>query len=225
VPHPGSLQGGGRKLSIIAPLWRFLAGFLPLGWQLRAAPVETTVAASGMVEIRRILSACIASTCVTGEPAQARETALRRLTRYLNGENFGTVRLKAERLIVQQQVGSRRWQISVRLCPTENGIAAPRPRAPKVKLYLQQVEFLAVKRMTGRPAHNVIAGADASLLDTIASSNWAATGAPMIRLHPAGPFRWLKGEFEVAVPVVPRLPQEALGGNASARPEMHPEAQ
>jgi hypothetical protein len=85
---------------------------------------------------------------------------------------------------------------------------------------MQQVEFLAVKRMSGRPAHDMIAGADASLLDAIASSNWAATGAPMIRFHSAGPFRWLKGGFEVAMPVAPRVCQNTREGNDFVRPAM-----
>jgi len=45
-------------------------------------------------------------TCVHGEPAQALQTALRRLTSYLNGDNRGGAILRAERPVIQQQLGA-----------------------------------------------------------------------------------------------------------------------
>jgi len=82
---------------------------------------------------------------------------------------------------------------------------APPPRAPKVKLWSVQSGWLAVLRMSGRPAYGAVAGGDAMVLNAIADTEWVATGAPMIRLHKSGPAQWFIGGFEVAVPVAPRV--------------------
>jgi hypothetical protein len=147
--------------------------------------------------------ACFVGTCVLGEPSQARETAMRRLTNYLNGENGGGVVLQAERPVIQQQVGPRLWRISVRLSIVPDDLVALTPRAPKVQLWSVQPGWLAVVRMSERPAITAVAKGDAMVLDAIANTDWVATGSPMIRLHLPAPMRWLRRGFEVGVPVVP----------------------
>jgi hypothetical protein len=187
---------------MIAALRKRCARLIPAEWRLRRPheeSAETIVAAFGSVEIRRIPGGCFASTSVIGEPAQARETALKRLTAYLNGNNRGAVRLHAERPIVQQQVGQRRWRINVRLSLAGNEFAPPAPNAPKVKVLFQEPQLLAVRRMAGRPEFGKISGGD--VLDAIAGTEWIATATPMVRWHAFGPTGWFIGGFEVAVPV------------------------
>jgi hypothetical protein len=165
---------------------------------------EVILARIGAVEIRQMPSACVAWTCVNGEPAQARETALKRLVDYLDRNNLDFVRMHAERPIIQQQLGPRRWRIGVRLSTFQAAAEAPTPRAPKVKVQTVEPEFLAVVRVTGRWGYHKVSSADTIVLDAITNSEWLATGAPVIRLHGSGPLGALIGGFEVAVPVVPR---------------------
>ena len=191
---------------VIAALRQRGLRLLPVAWRIprqRAPSDEAAVASVGSVEIRRMPAACFVGTCVHGEPAQARHTGLQRLTRYLNGENRGSVLLRAERPVIQQQLGPRLWRISVRL-PMVGDIMAPTPRAPKVTLWSVPPGWLAVVRMSGRGAHSAVASCDARVLDAIANTDWVATGTPMIRLHASGPVQWITGGFEVAVPVAPR---------------------
>ncbi len=149
-------------------------------------------------------AACFVGTCVHGEPTAARDTALRRLINYLNGDNRGGVVLQAVRPVIQQPLGPLRWRISVRLPMVPDDGVPPAPRAPKVKLWSTQPGWLAIVRMSGRPAYGTVASGDAMMLDAIANTEWVATGAPMIRLHASGPLQWGTGSFEVAVPVAPR---------------------
>ena len=151
---------------------------------------------------------CFIGTCVNGEPAQALETALKRLTSYLNGDNRGAVVLQAERPVILQQVGPLRWRISVRLPMVPDTLIAPAPRAPKVKLWSVPPGCLAVVPISGRAGHSAVAGGDAMVLDAIANTEWVPTGAPMIRLHRSGPMQWFTGGFEVVVQVAPRCHDE-----------------
>ena len=197
--------------SVIAALRQLCLRLLPIAWRIprrRDASDELFIASLGSVEIRCMPAGCFVGTCVNGEPAQARETALKRLTNYLNGDNRGGVVLRAERPVIQQQLGPRLWRISVRLPMVPDDRIAPPPRAPKVKLWSVQTGWLAVVRMSGRPAYSAVAGGDAMVLDAIADTEWVATGAPRIRLHASGPMQWFTGGFEVAVPVAPRCHDE-----------------
>jgi hypothetical protein len=180
---------------------------LRVGWRIprrRGASAETVVASLGLVAIRDMPACCFVGTCVSGEPTRARETALRLLTDYLNGDNRGTVVLQAERPVIQQQIGPHRWRISVRLPTVADALIAPAPRAPKVKLWSAPPGWLAVVRISGRPVYHAMAGGDAMVLDAIAGTEWVATGGPMIRLHQSGPLQWFADGFEVVVPVAPR---------------------
>jgi len=190
---------------VIAALRQRGLRLLPVAWRIprrRAPSDDAAIASLGSVEIHRMPAACFVGTCVHGEPAQARDTGLQRLTSYLNGENRGSVVLRAERPVIQQQLGPQLWGISVRL--VRDDVIAPAPRAPKVKLWSVPAGWLAVVRMSGRAAYSAVASGDARVLDAIANTNWVATGTPMMRLHAPGPVQWLTGGFEVAVPVAPR---------------------
>ena len=193
--------------ALIAALRRRQARLVPAEWRIARQPAasgETIVASFGPVTIRRIPAGCFAVTCVNGEPAQARETAVRRLADYLNGNNRDAVRLDAERPVIQQQVGPRLWRISARLRTPGTAAEAPASRTPKVKLLSRDSTWLAIVRMTGQPTFGQVASGDTIVLDAITNTEWVATGAPMIRLHASGPVQWLAGGFEIAVPVAPR---------------------
>jgi hypothetical protein len=190
---------------VIAALRQRGLRLLPVVWRLprrRVASDEAAIASLGSVEIRRMPAAWFVGTCVHGEPAQAHDTGLQRLIGYLNGENHGSAVLQAERPVIQQQLGPQLWRISVRLVGDD--AIAPAPHAPKVKLWSVPPGWLAVLRMAGSAVHGAVASGDARVLDAIANTDWVATGTPMIRLHASGPVQWVRGGFEVAVPVAPR---------------------
>lgn len=192
---------------LFAALLRFCSRVIPANWLVprwRAAPGETVIASRGSVEIRQIPAGCIVQTCVKGEPAQARETALRRLAKYTHGNNRSGTILDTVRPVMQQQQAPGRWLIGVRLAKAGDALTAPAPCVPKVKLVSRESEMLAVVRVPGRPTHGSVAGGDAIILNAIDSTGWIATGSPMIRLHARGPLRWFASGFEVAVPVAPR---------------------
>ena len=158
---------------LFAALLRFCSRVIPANWLVprwRAAPGETVIASRGSVEIRQIPAGCIVQTCVKGEPAQARETALRRIAKYTHGNNRSGTILDTVRPVMQQQQAPGRWLIGVRLAK----------------------------------AGGSVTGGDAIILNAIDSTDWIATGSPMIRLHARGPLRWFASGFEVAVPVAPR---------------------
>jgi hypothetical protein len=190
-----------------AGLLRLCLKVLPANWLVprwRAAPVESVIASRGSVEIRQIPAGCVAQTCVKGEPAKARETALRRLAKYTHGNNWSSAIFGTVRPVMQQEQAPGRWLIGVRLAKFGDTLTAPAPCEPKVKLISRAPEMLAVVRVAGRPAHGSINAGDAIILNAIDGTDWIATGSPMIRLHVRGPLQWLGSSFEVAVPVAPR---------------------
>jgi hypothetical protein len=189
---------------ILAAARERCARLIPAGcrtWSWRESAAETLVATHGGVEIRRLPSGCVARTCVKGELAQARETALRRLGRYVDGDNAAAARLVAERPVTQQRLESRRWLISVRLPTIEDASGAPAPRGPKVKVVRNEPELLAVVRMGGWPKENSVTRGDTRILAAIANTKWVAIGKPTLRLHRRAPIGWLIGGFDIAVPV------------------------
>jgi len=210
---------------VIAALRQRWLRLQPVAWRIRRrreATDETAIATLGSVEIRRMPPACFAGTCVQGEPAQARETALRRLTNYLNGDNRSSAILRAERPVIQQQLGPRLWRFSVRLSMIPDDLVAPAPRAPKVKLWSMDPGWIAVVRISGRPNYGAVTNGDAMVLDAIANTEWVATRAPMIRLDASGSVRWFTGGFEVVVPVTPRCCDDAQHNTTSSIEEHLP---
>jgi hypothetical protein len=183
------------------------ARLIPAEWRAlrwREATGETLVASYGTVEIRRTPGGCVARTCVKGDLAQARETALRRILKYMNGENRSAIALAGNRPVMQQQLEPRRWLISVRLTEIQTVGAAPTPLGPKVKVVELEPEMLAVVRVAGRPGRGSVSSGDAIILAAIANTKWVATGPATIRSRRPGSICWLTGGFEVAVPVVSR---------------------
>src|SRR5665213_3186858 len=162
---------------LIAGLLRVCGRVLPANWLIprwRAATGETVIASHGSVEIRQIPAGCIVQTCVKGEPAQARETALRRLAKYTQGYNRSDAILGTVRPVMQQQQAPGRWLIGVRLAKAGDAFTAPAPSAPKVKLVSREAEMLAIVRVAGCPTHDSITGGDAIILNAIDSTDWIA---------------------------------------------------
>lgn len=189
---------------ILAVAREHCARLIPAGlrtWSWRESADEALIATHGTVEIRKLPSRCVARTCVKGELAQARETALRRLGRYMNGDNAAAVRLMAERPVMQQRLEPCRWLISVRLPTVEDASRAPAPHGPKVKVIQNEPEILAVVRLAGWPKEKSLTSGDGRVLAAIANTKWVPIGEPTLRLHRPTPIRWLIGGFEVAVPV------------------------
>ena len=204
APDDGA-RGRSPGAVLVFALARGFSRLVPACWVIPGrsnASIETIVASLGSVEIRCIPAGCMAQTCVKGDPAQARETALRRLTRYARGDNLGGIKLAIARPVVQQQVAPGRWRVSARLASIDAAATAPMARSPKVKVISSGAELLAVVRMRGHPRHDRVAGGDSVILTAIANTEWIATGAPTIRLHKRGP--WFGRGFEVAVPVSAR---------------------
>lgn len=200
-----SRSSSGKVLK--AGLLRFCLKVLPANWLVprwRAAPGESVIASRGSVEIRKIPAGCVAQTCVKGEPAKARETALRRLAKYTHGNNRSSAILDTARPVMQQEQAPGRWLIGVRLAKFGDTLNAPAPCEPKVKLISRASEILAVVRVAGRPARGSITAGGAIILNAIDGTDWIATGSPMIRLRGRRPLPWLGSGFEVAVPVARR---------------------
>jgi len=221
VPPPpwadrATSAGNIRRGSVIGGLLRRLIPAEARIRRPRGTSPEAIVASLGAVEIHQVPTGCFVRTCANGEPAQARETALKRLTEYLDGNNIGAVRLDAERPVVLEQRGQRRWRISLRLSLPGDGLTAPTPCASKVKLEARETELFAVVRMAGHPDHDTIAWGDAIVLDALTASHWVAIGIPIIRLPASGFTRWFKPDFEIAVPVAPRQVTALIPGTCSA---------
>jgi hypothetical protein len=155
-------------------------------------------------------------TCVKGDQATALETAMRRVFRYIRGEQPDGVALDTVRPVMQRQLSPRRWVVGIRLASADAALTAPTLGSPKVKLVSTESEFVAVVRMLGPPSNAAVARGDMIALAAISGTEWIAAGAPIIRIHRRGPIRWFAPGFEVAVPVRSRLAKTVDAGYGSA---------
>jgi hypothetical protein len=214
LPGQQSHMGG---IGVIAALTKRFARLLPVEWLIprwREAQAETVLTSLGGVEIRRTIAGCFVQTQVKGGAAQAREIALHSLVRYLDGDNQAAAALDAARPVIQQQLGPRRWLISVRLATVDHPSNAPAPVAPELEVVAREAETLAVIEVAGRPTFGSITAGDEAVLEAIAKTQWIAAGAPRLRLStPEAVLRFV-GDFEIAVPVSLRQSRQ------SARPAL-----
>jgi hypothetical protein len=169
--------------------------------QLDEARPEAVVSYHGAVEIRQIHPGFSVQTCVKGEPDRARATALQRLDKYLAGYNRSGARLRAVGPIVQREEAPGRWLVSVDLPGVEDAFVAAVSRNGKVRIRPAQTEFLAVLRMSGRPAPEAIAGGVAAISAALAGTMWLPAGGPMVRLHRPPAILPFANRFEVALPI------------------------
>jgi hypothetical protein len=217
-PDPGTFAYGavqGRR-SRLAPIGGLIGGCFH--WLSRRWPSprwhETTdervIVQHGRVEIHQLPARWVVRTCVKGELNRARETGLRRLTKYLSGENLAGARLDATRPMELRQLAPDRWQISVGLPTVDDILTAPVPCTPKVTVVALEAELLAAIRMSGRPDREAVSHGDALILNAFADTDWVAIGAPAIRMNAYGPTLWFGHRFQVAVPVSARHPSGAV---------------
>lgn len=159
-PHdPGPLGGGrttaARDAATAGRPSRGRSGLMDLLARRRAAfPAgrprpdghgtnETVLATHGPVALRRIPAGSWVQTCVKGEMATARQTALRRLIGYLRGDNLAGAALGTVGPVMQQSLAPGRWLVRLRLVPTDRTAPAPAPRMAKVKLVWREAETMA----------------------------------------------------------------------------------
>ena len=156
------------------------ARMLPTDWRIllwSKETDETIISSHGSVQIRRVPGGCLAQTCVKGDITLARGTALLRLAKYVSGDNQGAARLDAERPLLQQRKAPGLWQVAVRLIAVDDVQTAPMPRARKIKIVAQGPSTWAVVTRRGRPTEQAIERAETAIKDTIARTQWFATGS------------------------------------------------
>ena len=163
---------------------------------------ELILARHGPVEIRQTLAGWSLETCVTGAPERARVIALRRLGRYVNGENRGKAQLRVMRPLVQAEEAAGRWRLRVALPGVERAFVAAAGRNGEVRLRALDSETLAVIRVLGRPTPLAVRHAETAIRCAITPTRWTPTGNAMLRLHAPPVVPPFLGRFEVAVPVV-----------------------
>ena len=151
----------------------------------------------------------------------ARGTALLRLVKYVSGDNQRAARLDAERPLLQQRKAPGLWQVAVRLVAVDDVQAAPVPRARKIKIVAQEPTTWAVITRRGRPTEQAIERAETAIMDTIARSQWFATGPATLRIHAPTSVLPFAGSFEVAVPVFSHAQDQSTGdGSRPLVPDM-----
>ena len=195
LPGHQSPTGG---TGMIAALTKRFGWLLPVEWLIprwREAQAETVLTSLGAVEIRHTIAGCFVQTQVKGDAAQAREIALHRLVRYLHGDNQAAVSLDATRPVIQQQLGPRRWLISVRLATVDHPSNAPVPLAPELEVVAREAKTLAVIEVAGRPTFGSITGGDEAVLEAIANTQWIAAGAPRTPAQHARGGSAVRGRF------------------------------
>ena len=187
---------------------------LPADWRILLWSEETDeaiISSHGSVQIRRVPGGCVVQTCVKGDMNQARGTALLRLVKYASGDNQRAARLDAERPLLQQQKAPGLWQIAVRLSAVDDVQAAPVPRARKLRVVAQEPITWAVVTRPGRPTEQAIERAERVIMDTLARSQWFATGPVTVRIHAPTSVLPFAGSFEVAVPVFSHTQDQSTG--------------
>ena len=157
----------------------------------------------------------------------ARGTALLRLVKYASGDNQRAARLDAERPLLQQRKAPGLWQVAVRLFAVDDVQAAPVPRARKIKIVAQAPTTWAVITRRGRPTEQAIERAETAIMDTLARSQWFATGPGTLRIHAPTSVLPFAGSFEVAVPVFSHTQDASTGDGcrplgAGHAPTNHP---
>jgi SOUL heme-binding protein len=226
VAQPASQAAGVRRrnASLTGTLLKRFTRLLPTDWRIlaRTRPAEEfDVATLGDVEIRHTIGGCLALTCVKGDIALARETALRRLDRYVSGENRGFVPIAIERPILQQRKAAGLWLVAVRLGGILNPSLAPEPCTPKVKIVRQEPTTWAVLRHSGKPSERAIDSTEIAIMDAIARTRWFATGPAVCRINTPKPLLPFAGSFEVAVPVTCLSEQTATPDRAEIMRPAH----
>jgi hypothetical protein len=186
-------------------------------------PRYAVVAAVGAVEIRHYAPRLAVEVELAGADGVPRDDAFRVLFRYIAGANAGAEKIamttpvavapRGEKVAmtvpVATQTDGSRLRMQFFLPARFTADTAPRPIDPRVRLVPIQEQTLAVLRFSGRGTEAALAERKAELLRGLAGSGWSAQGEPSALFYDA-PFTlpFLRRN-EVAVPVVPRVPEPA----------------
>jgi SOUL heme-binding protein len=165
---------------------------------------ELVVARYGLTEIRQTEAGVSAQARVKGEREQALATALCRLRQFLCRNYRGGIQLRLCRPLIQSQEAPGRWLVRIGLSGPDSGILSPASRGGRVRIQPVASETVAVVRLTGRATTSSVERGAATILDSIATTPWTATGKPMVRLHAPISILPFTGHFEVAIPVTER---------------------
>ena len=191
----------------ITPLLARLPSLVPDRWLiLRFSDVanEIVVARYGPVEIRQTEAGFSAQTRVKGEREQAFATALHRLRQFLSRNYRSGIQIRLCRPLIQSEEAPGRWSVRIGLSGPDSGILSPASRGGRVRVQPVAPETIAVLRLSGRVASSLVARGAATILESIASTPWEATGAPIVRLHAPVSILPFTGHFEVAITVAER---------------------
>jgi SOUL heme-binding protein len=169
--------------------------------RLDAAMPETVVAYHGARGDPADPHALLSADLRQGRARSGAPTALQRLDKYLAGHNRSGARLRAVGPIVQREEAPGRWLVSVDLPGVEEAFMAAVSGNGRVRIRPVQIEFLAVLRMSGRPAPEAIAGGGAAISAALAGTMWLPAGGPMARLHRPPTILPFANRFEVALPI------------------------
>ena len=165
---------------------------------------ELILAHHGPVEVRQTLAVWSLETFVKGEPDQARETALRRLGKFANGDNRSKARLRVARPVMQSAESSSRWRIRIAVPDASEDVIASSARNGKVRLQARNSETLAVLSVPGRPTKLAVQHAETAIRHAIAVTRWQPASGPILRLHSLPTALPFLSRFEIAVPVTER---------------------
>ncbi len=151
-------------------------------------PAHSVAGRLGDVEIRQYAPRLAAETTVPGDATAARGEGFRRLAGYIFGGNQGRTRIEmtapvaqsGERIAmtapVAQASDGAGW--TIRFFLPANLTDPPRPNDDRVRVVPVTAETIAVLRFSGVATEAAIASQRASLLKTLASTQWRSIGEP-----------------------------------------------
>ena len=182
-----------------------LPGLIPDRWViLRFSDTanESVLARYGQVEIRRTEAGLTAQTRVKGEREQAIATALCRLRQFLCRNYRSGIQLRLCRPLIQSEEAPGRWLVRIGLSGCD--VLSPASRCGRVTAQPMACETVAVLRVPGRATTFSVERGAATILDSIATTPWAAAGKSMVRLQAPESILPFAGHFEIAIPVAER---------------------
>jgi hypothetical protein len=164
-------------------------------------PQEVVVARFGPVEIRETAAGVAAQTCAKGGREQALATALGRLGRFIVRNDRSGIHLRFRCPLLQCEEAPGRWLVSIAVADAEPAVISPASRGGRVKLRAVPRETLAVLRLPGRCTPSALGRGMETILNTLATTSWAATETLLVRLYRPPWMLTFGGRCEIAVRV------------------------
>jgi SOUL heme-binding protein len=187
----------------VTPLLAHWAGLCPdslLILRLSGVAHEDVRARYGTVEIRQTQPGLSAQTRVKGQLDQALATAMQRFRKLLCRNDRSGVDLRLFRPLVMTEEAPDRWLVRIGLRGGD-GIMSPASRGGRVRIIPMPAETLAVLRLLGSPKVGVVERGSRSILQSLADTQWIASGRSVVRLQAPPSALPFLGRFDVAVPV------------------------